>query len=133
MFKKAFTLIELLVVIAIIGILLALGTSSFITAQKQARDSKRKADMEQIRQALETYRSETGSYPVAASGLPTGLTPDYISTLPVDPKSRNYVYTRNSATTYTLCGAMEITPSVTACGSTSCATGVPCNYQLINP
>lgn len=107
MFKKAFTLIELLVVIAIIGILIAVGSVSYQRALKLSRDSKRKTDLEQIRQALETYRSEslTGAYP-ANKEL---LAPTYITTLPTDPKSPTYSYnyTRNSSTTYTLCATIE--------------------------
>ena len=131
--NRGFTLIELLVVIAIIGILLAIGTTSFITAQKQARDSKRKADIEQIRQALETYRAENGSYPTGSSGSPTGLTPDYITTLPTDPKSRSYGYTRTAATTYEICGSLEIDPPGTVSCTASCGSGVTCNYKLVNP
>ena len=50
--KFGFTLIELLVVIAIVGILVAVGSISYLTASKQSRDTRRKTDLEQIRQAL---------------------------------------------------------------------------------
>ncbi|NCO89124.1 type II secretion system protein, partial [Candidatus Roizmanbacteria bacterium] len=40
--KKAFTLLEILVVIGIISIMVAMGTASYSTAQKKARDAKRK-------------------------------------------------------------------------------------------
>lgn len=61
--KSGFTLIELLVVTTIIIILSAIGLVSFANAGRSARDSKRAADMETVRQALVLYRSEVGTYP----------------------------------------------------------------------
>lgn len=122
---KGFTLIELLVVIAIIGILVAIGTASYITASKQSRDTKRKADLEQIRQALETYRSENGVYPDDTAGT-DALKPNYISTVPVNPgDSAPYSYDNTStptSNTYTLCATLETitTPST-------------CNWIVTNP
>ena len=107
--KLGFTLIELLVVISIIGILVAVGVVSYTRAVKLSRDSRRKTDLEQIRQALETYRSENFAYP-ATSSL-ADLVPDYIAALPTDPKEGTagyvYTYTRTANTTYTLCAELE--------------------------
>lgn len=102
--KFGFTLIELLVVIAIIGILVTVGTVSYQRASKLSRDARRKTDLEQIRQALETYRSELGTY----SADLNSLSPTYITTVPTDPKSNSYTYTRSSNTTYTVCTTLEI-------------------------
>lgn len=107
--KVGFTLIELLVVIAIIGILIAVGSVSYTRAVQLSRDSRRKTDLEQIRQALETYRSENATYP--ATGSLSSLEPDYITNVPSDPKegtgSYTYTYTRNTTTTYTICAELE--------------------------
>lgn len=104
--KLGFTLIELLIVIAIIGILIAVGSISYLTASKQSRDTRRETDLEQIRQALETYRSEMGIYPTTSQG--TGvLDPDYISVMPIPPKSgETYTYS-GTTTTYALCATRE--------------------------
>ena len=103
-----FTLIELLVVIAIIGILLAVGSVSYTKAVQLSRDSRRKTDLEQIRQALETYRSENNLYPDAMTDL---VTDSFIASIPTDPKegtgSYTYTYTRTSNSTYTLCAELE--------------------------
>ena len=63
--KNGFTLIELLVVATIIVVLSAIGLVSFTNAGKSARNSKRKSDLETVRQALVLYKSDTGAYPVA--------------------------------------------------------------------
>jgi general secretion pathway protein G len=109
-FKRGFTLIELLVVIAIIGILITVGSVSYQRAVRLSRDSKRKTDLEQIRQALETYRSENGIYPPSSS-WEIDLESGYITAMPEDTVNP-YVYTPNGAsTTYTLCATLEsVTP-----------------------
>lgn len=123
MFKKAFTLIELLVVISIIGILIAVGAVSYQKSVKLSRDSKRKSDLEQVRQALETYRSEEGVYPATASWSTDLTSGDYISTIPTDPKSGTYTYTKGAGATYSLCAALELGDP----------PGGACNYTVHEP
>jgi general secretion pathway protein G len=112
--KKGFSLVELLVVISIIAILVSVGSISYARSLKLSRDAKRKTDLEQIRQALETYRAENGIYPATAS-LTAELVPDYINSIPEDPKEDGlvytYAYTRGTTTTqYDLCATkLEIT------------------------
>lgn len=62
-----FTLIELLVVISIIGFLASLAMVSINSARVKARDSRRKADLTQIRKALDLYFDQYGYYPPSAS------------------------------------------------------------------
>ncbi len=64
--KNGFTLIELLVVATIIVVLSAIGLVSFTNAGKSARNSKRKSDLETVRQALVLYKSDMGAYPIGA-------------------------------------------------------------------
>ena len=97
-----FTLIELLVVIAIIGVLASVVLASVNTARAKSRDARRKADLNQLRLALELYYDANGAYPPSAAGpnwyssepgdngsnnggnwIP-GLTPTYIPSLPRD-------------------------------------------------
>ncbi len=114
--KKGFTLIELLVVIAIIAILISVGAVSYTRSLQLSRDAKRKTDLEQIRQALETYRAENSTYPTTLSWT-SDLEPSYITQIPKDPKSPtyDYVYTRTSATEYSLCTTIE-SPALTING-----------------
>jgi prepilin-type N-terminal cleavage/methylation domain-containing protein len=60
--QRAFTLIEVLVVATILGVLLSIAIVSFSSAQKKARDARRKADLEIVRQGLILYRQDNGSY-----------------------------------------------------------------------
>lgn len=60
---KGFTLIELLVVVAIISLLSSIVLSSLNSARAKARDARRLSDLHQIRNALELYFDDKGSYP----------------------------------------------------------------------
>ena len=115
--KSAFTLIEILVVATIIGLLAAGAAVSYSSLTKSARDARRKSDLEQIRAALEVYRSVNGSYPsttsawhglcttynsgysdTGASGYIPNLAPTYIAKLPHDPReSQSFSPCNNSA------------------------------------
>ncbi len=122
--KRGFTLIELLVVATIIATLLGVASVSYIRATQSSRDARRKTDLEQIRQALETYRSQIGSYPTSAQGT-SSLAPSYITQIPSDPKtSTTYTYTPvgTPPLSYTLCASLE-----------SIASPPTCNYSVTNP
>lgn len=97
--RRGFTLIEVLVAATIIAVLTAIAMVSYANINKRGRDTKRKSDMEQIRSALEMYRSDTGSYPntgngswTDASNLSTTLVSSYMPAIPSDPKSPTQVY-----------------------------------------
>src|SRR3989344_5556550 len=107
--RRGFTLIELLVVIAIIGILASFAIASFTSAQAKGRDSRRKADLDAVRKALELYRTDTTGakwYPTTPGSVTTrntGCTPvatnvlecgNYIKQVPYDPRT-NAAYTIN--------------------------------------
>ena len=82
--KRAFTLIELLVVIAIIGLLSAVVMTILTSARTASRDTKRIADLKELKTALQLYfESNDNQYPASLSDLP----PTYISIEPKDPNT----------------------------------------------
>lgn len=119
--RKGFTLLELLVVISIIAILITFGVSSYSTAQKKTRDSKRKTDMRDLQSALEQYYSICGFvYPTPENGFYTTVSCDLngniitpLSQVPTDPRGVDPYYcpdpadTNCSATQYTICAKLE--------------------------
>lgn len=131
--KRGFTLVEMVIVIGIIGVIGTFLANAILGAQRSGRDAKRKADVEQIRSALEMYRSNNtlSRYPVfnplpgqTCSNMP-GLAPQYIAQIPRDPsRGRNY-YCFSDGTTYIVRTSLEL--SVAACG-TGC--GLPCRLQV---
>lgn len=132
----AFTLIELLVVITIIGILMGLLLVAYQGTRKSARDGKRKADLEQIRNALEMCRSDKNSYPCGTNPQ-SGCSPvidctNYLPSVPKDPLDSTYLYAYSSnGITYTLCASLETGGTATGCVG-SCGTPA-CNWKVINP
>ena len=88
--KTGFTLIELIVSVTIIAVLTVAGVISYGGASKKSRDSRRMADLEKIRIALELYRQGTGSTYPADGALSSRLVPNYLQTMPVGPKGENY-------------------------------------------
>lgn len=68
--KLAFTLIELLITIAILGIIAAIIVQSLLGQQKDARDAKRKSDLQQAKSALESAKNDctAGSYYPVTTG-----------------------------------------------------------------
>lgn len=125
--KKSFTLIEILVVVTIIVLLTSTAIVTYSTFLKQSRDAKRKADLEQIRAALEMYRSSNDTYPADLPTL-TSATEKYIESVPQDPKNptNTYYYNYVSASDYSLDAFLE--GGGASCLAAQC--GGYCNYCL---
>ena len=130
--NNGFTLIEILVVATIIVLLTATAAVTYSTLLKQSRDAKRKTDLEQVRAALEMYRSNSGSYPIGTWGNLSVLTAPvtYIQSLPTDPKNPTYIYYYNSATgsDYTLATHLETVAATCQSLTTQCISN--CTYCL---
>lgn len=105
-YKKGFTLIELMVAIAIVAVLATIGFAIFQGAQAQARDARRKGDIDAIATVLENkFNATTGTYTAAIdSDFSGGVTP-------VDPINTGvHVYTLLPSPlvgSYTLCAGLE--------------------------
>ena len=132
--RPGFTLIELLVVIALIGILASFAITSFNNAQQKGRDSRRKADLNAVKAALELARGDcvggdwypqggtTTNEGIRYAGLLTYLRNtnlNYLKSLPLDPLNgdANYYY---GYTTYTSgSGFLDASATVPGCPDTT--------------
>ncbi len=66
--SRGFTLVEMLVAATIAALLAAVGMVSYTTVNRNARNARRQSDLEQMRSALELYRTENGMYPAGGGG-----------------------------------------------------------------
>ena len=124
--RKGFTLVELMIVITVIAILATIAIVSFTRVQKQARDTKRKAEIRSMTTALQAYYTEKQTYPnvspvtpgtpqVASVALTALTTPvNYMSTVPTAPlgstgtNNLDYTYiTDTDGFKYGLCVMLE--------------------------
>ena len=101
--NQGFTLIELLVVISIISLLSSIVLASLNSARAKARDTRRKADLNQIRLAINQYIVDNNVTISVPPGTPnffiqlnnqcaswkvdTQIAPQYIPKVPEDPLS----------------------------------------------
>ncbi len=88
--RSGFTLIELLVVIAIIGIISVIAIALFSNVQADARDGKRKAELESISNVLEVNKTSTGYQLATAALFGGGVFPGGSTTLSTDPQGYPY-------------------------------------------
>lgn len=87
--KKGFTLVELLIVIAIIAILVGIVVVAINPGRliAEANDSKKRQEMQQLKNSLQLYFNDFNRYPVEAtefipSGCANCLAPVYIREIP---------------------------------------------------
>lgn len=87
-----FTLIELLVVIAIMMLLTSVVSASLRSVRIKARDTKRVADLAQIKNSLNLYAIDNGDFPTAYEWVTSDLgcqwifgLEEYFSCVPKDP------------------------------------------------
>lgn len=134
-FNKGFTLVELLVVITIIALLTTMGLVVYQNTSRRGRDGRRQTDLEQVRTALELYRSDNGQYPTDTNWDDLGVAlADYVQDFPTDPKDFTYVYVPNGDYLgYAVCAHLETgNETDDFCGgSTECSGS--CNYRVRNP
>jgi len=90
--SRGFTLIELLIVIAILGLL---ATVVFVnlnpgTNLTRTRDTRRLADLDATKTALELYAlaNASNNYPASLANL----VPNYLPSVPTDPTGASYSY-----------------------------------------
>lgn len=142
--SSGFTLIELLVAISIVAILATIGFTLFQNAQRTARDTKRRADIDAIATAMEThYDANNGTYSdynvdPTASPTPAALVNAWFAggAKPEDPLGSafgSYKVTMGTGnSSFAVCGKLEdqtagnycdINGTISAKGAGGCTVG----------
>jgi general secretion pathway protein G len=80
--EPGFTLIELLVVMAIIATLLSIAVPRYFGSTEDAREAALKSDLRTVREAIDHYHADRGSYPDILEDL---VEKRYLRAIPVDP------------------------------------------------
>lgn len=120
--------------------MVGISTFGLSGARESARDGRRKADLEQIRSAIELYKADCDSYPsgsgdvVSVLGSPfTGgvcNSNTYLEEVSNDLVTGRSYYYSSDGTTYEVCAALEADTTSAGCAG-SC--GATCSYRVINP
>ncbi len=140
--NNGFTLIEILVAATIIAVLSVVGAASYASINKRSRDAKRRSDLEQVRSALEMFRTDNGFYPAGSTtgfrlltDLESALVSTYMPSVPADPKSTSAYYYSPLGTApyynYCICASLENLSGSGTCTGVTLPAG--CNYGLKNP
>ena len=80
--QTGFTFIELLVVMAIIATLLSIAAPRYFNSIDKANEAVLRQDLGILREAIDQFYSDTGSYPINLEEL---VEKSYLRSIPVDP------------------------------------------------
>ncbi|HZS43028.1 MAG TPA: type II secretion system protein [Candidatus Paceibacterota bacterium] len=115
--KRGFTLIELMVVLSIIGLLVTVILTNIVTARAKTSDSQVLQNLVQLRNAVEQYYSDNGTYPTVSTSnidsvsLPN-FVPAYISSVPTSPLYRMIIPTYSGYLSFKYsCGSQAVNNS----------------------
>ena len=84
--NKGFTLIELLVVMAVISLLLTIAVPRYFSSIDKSKEAVLKQDLSTMRDALDKYYGDNGTYPSSLDDL---VTKHYLRSIPEDPITGN--------------------------------------------
>jgi general secretion pathway protein G len=133
--KNGFTLIELLTAVAIIGILSSITLVSVSVHKEKSRDARRISELNSIKDAIELYFEENGSFPNTL----TEISSSFDGVLPKDPKTgAQYQYLKIPATPpqpkqYCLLAQLEYLDSVGTCSGSIPDLNLPKRYVIQGP
>lgn len=80
--RDGFTLIELMIVMVIIVLLASVGVAIYGNSVKNSRETVLRADLAELRKALDAYYADKQKYPASLEDL---VTEKYLRKVPVDP------------------------------------------------
>jgi general secretion pathway protein G len=80
--EQGFTLIELMIVMVVIGLLAAIAIPSYIRNVRAANEAVLKADLYEMRRAIDSYTVDKQKAPQSLDDL---VQSGYLKTMPIDP------------------------------------------------
>ncbi|PUE26445.1 type II secretion system protein [Limnohabitans sp. Jir72] len=80
--NQGFTLIELMVVFAIVALLSSIAVPKYFTSLQKSRESVLRYDLSVMRESIDKYFSDNGSYPESLQQL---VEKKYLKNIPKDP------------------------------------------------
>ena len=80
--QRGFTLIELLIVVTLIVVLAGIGMSTYSTSVTRAKEAALRENLFRMRDSIDQYYADKGSYPPDLSSL---VTERYMRQIPRDP------------------------------------------------
>jgi general secretion pathway protein G len=80
--REGFTLIELMIVMVIIVLLASIGLAIYGNSVRNSRETVLKADLVEMRKAIDAYYADKQKYPATLEAL---VTDHYLRAIPVDP------------------------------------------------
>jgi type II secretion system protein G len=92
--RRGFTLIELLIVISVIAILALIVVPKLMGAARKAKESALKGNLQQLRNAIEQFQSDTGEYPDTLADLVAATEGDVDATIPTGSYKGPYLSTK---------------------------------------
>ncbi|MBN2494034.1 MAG: type II secretion system major pseudopilin GspG [Deltaproteobacteria bacterium] len=100
--ERGMTLIEIMVVVAILGMMMTIVTVAYVRYLDQSKVDGTKIQMANVVQALDAYKVQYGNYPTTEEGLQQIVAKGVMKNLPKDKWDREFEYSRNSSTSYSL-------------------------------
>jgi type II secretion system protein G len=79
--RRGFTLIELLIVISVIAILALIVVPRLLGAGRKAKESTLRGNLQQLRNAIQSFQSDTGVYPATLDDLVAATGGDVTATI----------------------------------------------------
>lgn len=83
--SAGFTLVEVMIVMAMVATLMAIVLPRYYDGLQRSRETALTQNLKEMRQAIEHYYEDNGSYPVSLEVL---VTEKYLRFVPVDPETQ---------------------------------------------
>lgn len=84
--RNGYTILELMIVVAIAGILITLAVPSFQNSATKAREAALKQNLFTLRNVIDQYYADRGTYPPSLSDL---VEAGYLRQIPPDPFTKS--------------------------------------------